>query len=144
VVQESLRLMRSDLLNRHIAVSTDLADSLPPVTGDRNQLQQVLLNLMINGCDAMEGLSPAGQLLVRTKRNTDGNVEISVADRGVGIPPADLERIFEPFVTTKSQGLGLGLPICRSIVEGHGGRLWATNNGDRGVTLHCELPVLAS
>jgi two-component system sensor kinase FixL len=144
VVQESLRLMRSDLLNRHIAVSADLAHSLPKVTGDRNQLQQVLLNLMINGCDAMEGQSPTGRLLVRTQRNTEGKVEISVADSGVGIPPADLERIFEPFMTTKAQGLGLGLPICRSIVEGHGGRLWATNNVDRGVTLHCELPVLAS
>jgi PAS domain S-box-containing protein len=144
VVQESLRLLRSDLLNRHVAVNAELAEALPAVTGDRNQLQQVLLNLMINGCDAMEGQSPTGHLLVRTKRTTEGQVEISVADSGVGIPPADLERIFEPFMTTKAQGLGLGLPICRSIVEGHGGRLWATNNADRGVTLHCELPAQAT
>jgi signal transduction histidine kinase len=71
----------------------------------------------------------------------DGNVEVSVIDRGAGIPLASLERIFEPFVTTKSTGMGLGLAICRSIVEAHGGRLWATNNVDCGATLHCELPA---
>jgi signal transduction histidine kinase len=81
------------------------------------------------------------RLLVRTHRNPQGHVEINVADRGTGIPEADLERIFEPFVTTKSQGLGLGLAICRSIVEAHGGRLWASNNADAGATLHCELPA---
>jgi len=78
--------------------------------------------------------------LVRTAMSANGNVEVSVADRGTGIPLADLDRIFEPFVTTKSHGLGLGLAICRSIVEAHDGRLWATNNADRGATLHCEFP----
>ena len=140
VVEESLRLMRSDLLNRHVTVSTDLADALPAVNGDRNQLQQVLLNLVINGCDAMDGRVADRRLLVRTRTTTQGSVEISVADRGAGVPLAELERIFEPFVTTKSHGLGLGLAICRSIVEAHGGRLWATNNADCGATLHCELP----
>ena len=139
VVEESLRLMRSDLLNRHVAVSTDLDAALPTVSGDRNQLQQVLLNVVINGCDAMDGQEVDRRLLVRTRATTQGNVEVSVADRGAGIPAADLERVFEPFVTTKLQGLGLGLAICRSIVEAHGGRLWATNNADRGATLHCEL-----
>ncbi len=141
VVEESLRLMRSDLLNRHVMVSTDLADALPAVSGDRNQLQQVLLNFVINGCDAMDGREADRRLLVRTQATAHGSVEVSVADRGAGIPLADLERIFEPFVTTKSNGLGLGLSICRSIVEAHGGRLWATNNADRGATLHCELPA---
>jgi two-component system sensor kinase FixL len=141
VVEESLRLMRSDLLNRQVAVSTDLDEALPGVSGDRNQLQQVLLNLVINGCDAMDGQEADCQLLVRTRTTAHGGVEVSVADRGPGIPLADLERIFEPFMTTKSKGLGLGLAICRSIVEAHGGRLWATNNPDRGATLHCELPA---
>jgi two-component system, LuxR family, sensor kinase FixL len=144
LVEESLRLMRSDLLNRHVVVSTELAAGLPGVNGDRNQLQQVLLNLVINGCDAMDGHAAGGRLVVRTQRTIGGNVEFSVADAGAGIPQADLERIFEPFVTSKSHGLGLGLAICRSIVEAHGGRLWATNNADRGATLHCELPANAT
>ncbi len=133
--------MRSDLLSRQVVVSTDLADALPAVSGDRNQLQQVLLNFVINGCDAMDGQEADRRLLVRTQTTVQGNVEVSVVDRGAGIPPANLERIFEPFVTTKATGMGLGLAICRSIVEAHGGRLWATNNADRGATLHCELPA---
>jgi PAS domain S-box-containing protein len=140
VVEETLRLMRSDLLNRRVVVRADLGEELPAVSGDRNQLQQVLLNFMMNGCDAMDGQDMDGRLLVRTRTTADGNVEFSVADRGTGIPSADLERIFEPFVTTKSHGMGLGLTICRSIVEAHGGRLWATNNSDGGASLHCELP----
>jgi signal transduction histidine kinase len=111
------------------------------VSGDRNQLQQVLLNFVINGCDAMDGREVDRHLLLRTRTTADGNVEVSVADQGAGIPVADLERIFEPFVTTKATGMGLGLAICRSIVEAHGGRLWATNNADCGATLHCELPA---
>jgi two-component system, LuxR family, sensor kinase FixL len=140
VVEETLRLMRSDLLNRHVVVRTELGEGLPAVSGDRNQLQQVLLNFMMNGCDAMDGREKHGRLLVRTRSTSEGRVEFSVADRGTGIPSADLERIFEPFVTTKSHGMGLGLTICRSIVDAHGGRLWATNNSDGGATLHCELP----
>ena len=140
VVEESLHLMRSDLMNRQVVVSTDL-DALPVVSGDRNQLQQVLLNFVMNGCDAMEGQEADRRLLVRTRANAQGNVEVTVADRGAGIPLEDLERIFEPFVTTKASGLGLGLAICKSIVEAHGGRLWATNNADCGATLHCELPA---
>src|SRR5271166_6115409 len=132
--------MRSDLLNRQVLVSTDLDEALPAVSGDRSQLQQVMLNFVINACDAMDGQEVDRRLLVRTRTTAHGNVEVSVADRGAGIPLTDIERIFEPFVTTKSQGLGLGLSICRSIVEAHGGLLWATNNADRGATLHCELP----
>jgi PAS domain S-box-containing protein len=141
VVEESLRLMRSDLLSRQVVVSADLAGALPAVSGDRYQLQQVLLNFVINGCDAMDGRGADRRLLVRTKTTADGDVEVSVGDRGAGIPSTDLERIFEPFVTTKANGMGLGLAICRSIVEAHGGRLWATNNADCGATLHCELPA---
>jgi len=144
VVEESLRLVRSDLLSRQVVAQIELAEALPVVDGDRNQLQQVLLNLLINGCDAMDGHPAGSRLIVRTRKSAGGNVEVSVADRGSGIPPADLERIFEPFVTTKSRGLGLGLAICRSIVEAHRGRLWASNNADGGATLHCELPTQVS
>jgi two-component system, LuxR family, sensor kinase FixL len=140
VVEESLRLMRSDLLSRQVEVGTELAATLPAVNGDRNQLQQVLLNLVINGCDAMDGQAAERRLRVRTQTTVKGNVEICVVDRGAGIPAANLEQIFEPFVTTKATGMGLGLAICRSIIEAHGGRLWATNNPDCGATLHCELP----
>ena len=142
VVEESLRLMRSDLLNREVWVDTDLAAALPAVNGDRNQLQQVLLNLMMNGFDAMDARPKDRRLRITTQGTAQGGVEFSVADRGSGIAHADLDRIFEPFVTAKAQGMGLGLTICRSIVEAHGGRLWATNNADIGATLHCELPAI--
>jgi two-component system, LuxR family, sensor kinase FixL len=142
MVEESLHLMRSDLLNRHVTVRSEFAESLPAVSGDRNQLQQVLLNFVMNGCDAMEGMDVDRRLLVRTQMTAQGNVEVAVADRGTGIPAADLERIFEPFVTSKLKGMGLGLAICRSIVEAHGGRLWASNNPDRGATFHFELQAL--
>jgi two-component system sensor kinase FixL len=141
VVEESICLMRSDLLSRRVEVSTDLAEALPAVSGDQNQLQQVLLNFVINGCDAMDGQEADRRLLVRTQLTARGNVEVSVVDRGAGIPVANLETIFQPFVTTKASGMGLGLAICKSIVEAHGGRLWATNNADCGATLHCEFPA---
>ncbi len=142
MVEESLRLMRSDLLNRGVTLSTELAPALPGVSGDRNQLQQVLLNLLMNACDAMDAQPTERRLRVVTHSNAPGRVEIAVSDRGTGIPAAELERIFEPFVTTKAKGIGLGLVICRSIVGAHGGRLWASNNAHRGATLHCELPTL--
>jgi two-component system sensor kinase FixL len=141
VVEESLRLLRSDLLARHVTVQSDLAERLPSIEGDRNQLQQVLLNLLMNGCDAMEGQATDRRLTVRTQQTGQATVEVTVSDRGLGIPVADLDRVFDPFVTTKAQGLGLGLTICRSIVEAHGGRLWATNPAQGGATLHCELPA---
>lgn len=141
LVQEVLALMRSDLLNRQIGVRTQLAPRLPAVSGDRVQLQQVLLNLLINGCDAMSGRVAQGDVIVRSESAAGRGVRISVSDNGGGIPPADLERIFEPFVTTKAQGLGLGLAVCRSIVRSHNGRLWAANNAGGGATLTVELPA---
>jgi PAS domain S-box-containing protein len=141
VVLEVLKLMRSDLLNRNVAVSTELAAGLSPVAGDRVQLQQVLLNLVMNGCDAMDSAAADRLLTLRTAASAGGEVVVSVADRGRGIPSANLERIFEPFVSTKADGMGLGLAVCRTIVTAHDGRLWATNNPDRGATIHFTLPA---
>jgi len=142
VALDVLRLIRSDLLNRNVGWSTDLAPGLPVVLGDAIQLQQVLLNLVMNACDAVAG-NPGDErrLEVRTARGADGSVIASVSDRGRGIPPQDLERIFEPFVTTKSHGLGLGLSVCRTIVDAHGGRIWAVNNAAAGVTVSVALPA---
>ena len=128
-----------DLLNRRVAVLTELATPLPLVSGDRVQLQQVLLNLLINGCEAMSGSQARREVMVRSELRPGGSVRASVADRAGGIPPDDLERIFEPFVTTKPQGMGLGLAVCRSIVLAHNGRLWAANNPIGGAILCIEL-----
>jgi two-component system sensor kinase FixL len=141
VVVESLQLMRSDLLERQVSVRTELAPRLPTVNGDRIQLQQVLLNYVINACDAMDGEPIDRQLVVRTREGAGDGIEVAVSDRGTGIPPEDIERIFEPFMTTKPRGMGLGLAICRTIVNAHGGKVWASNNADRGATLHFELPA---
>ena len=140
VVVDVVRLTRNNLMNRDVAVSTELTPGLPPVFGDQIQLQQVLLNLVMNACEAMEAVSGTPQVHIRTRRADGGGVEISVSDRGGGVPPGDLERIFEPFVTTKVHGIGLGLSICRTIIIAHGGRLWAENIGE-GATFRCTLPL---
>lgn len=141
-VQDVLALVRSDLLSRQVSVSTELAAELPAVSGDRVQLQQVLLNLLVNGCDAMADAQPPRSLNVRTELASGGQVILNVIDHGTGIPVEDLERIFEPFVSTKPQGMGLGLAVCRSIVNAHGGRLWATNNREGGSRFIMELPAI--
>ena len=138
-VQDALRLMQSDLLSRGVEIVTDFGGNLPLVSADRIQLQQVILNFVVNGCEAMENLESKPLLVVRTHLADSGNVEITVADRGSGISEDQLIGVFEPFVTTKPHGMGLGLAICRTIVESHGGRIWATNNTDRGATLHFAL-----
>jgi signal transduction histidine kinase len=106
------------------------------------QLQQVLLNLVMNGCDAMAGGARDNRrLTIRTRRAEDGSVHISVTDCGEGIAPEKLEQVFDPFYTTKSHGMGLGLAVCRTIITAHGGKLWATNNPKRGATFHFTLPA---
>lgn len=139
VVRDVLRLINSDLLNRNVAVSLDLASGLPPISGDRVQLQQVLLNLIINACDAMEQIDTGRTLTIRTQAVPGPAVEVSISDIGRGLPADDPESIFIPFVTSKSDGIGLGLPICRTIIQAHRGSLWATNNASRGATLHFLL-----
>ena len=142
VVQDVLRLMRSDILNARVHLTSDLAPALPTVAGDRVQFEQVLLNLVMNGCDAMAGTAVSDRQLVVTTECVAGNgVRVSVADRGPGIPPEALERVFEPFYTTKSRGLGLGLAVCRKIIAAHGGRLWAENNAGVGAAFFFTVPA---
>jgi PAS domain S-box-containing protein len=142
IVREVLDLVRSDMMNLNFTVRTELAPHLPVIRGDRVQLQQVLLNLVRNGCDAMAGGERNNRhLTIRTNRAEDGTVHISVADCGAGIAPEKLEKVFEPFYTTKPHGLGLGLAVCHTIVTAHGGKLWAANNPGQGATFHVSLPV---
>nr|WP_295996950.1 HAMP domain-containing sensor histidine kinase [Rugamonas sp.] len=190
LVRDTVRLLRNDLINHGITVLTELGGDAT-VHADRVQLQQVLINLLMNGCDAMAGRRPGGTIVVRTRRLSAAeavaasvagpgtaaataaapctaatatataatataaaaaipaapaltpadSVELIVADNGAGIAPADLERIFEPFYTTKERGMGLGLSICRSIVGAHGGRLWAGHNSDAGARFYLRLPL---
>jgi len=138
VVRDVLALARSDLITRNVSVVMQLEPHASMVLADAVQMQQVVLNLVVNACESMAGV-PASErrLTITTRTVEDGRaVECSIADRGCGIAPDHLERVFQPFVTTKRQGLGLGLAICRSIIEAHGGRLWAENLPDRGATLH--------
>ena len=140
VVSEVLALMRTDLQLRGVVVSTRLCEPAPLVFGDRVQLQQVVLNLVMNACDAMSDTPPGERLLV-VSTTTQGDARIEVRDRGSGIAPDALAKIFEPFVTTKRDGLGLGLAICRSIVTAHGGHISAVNNPERGATFTVSLPL---
>jgi len=140
VVREVLQILRSDLIDRRVEVVLELAADLPPVKGDRVQLQQVLLNLMMNATDAMSGVAHPRVLTVCTLLAEDGEVEVQVADNGSGIPEQDLARIFAPFVTGKRGGMGLGLSVCAMLVQAHAGMLWATNDSGGGARLHFRLP----
>jgi PAS domain S-box-containing protein len=136
-----LQLLGADAARRGVALEAVLARDLPPVRGDRVHLQQVLLNLLLNGMEAMaETPAPRRRLAVRTTPNGTG-VEVSVTDAGVGIPPAQLPRLFESFFTTKREGMGLGLSIARSIVEAHGGRIWAENRPEGGGAFRFTVPA---
>lgn len=142
LVRETLLLANSDLVRRSVAVSLDLQSPLPVTTGDPIQLQQVFLNLVVNACDAMQETPAQRQIIVTTRAMPGDMVEWSVGDNGAGIAPDDLERIFAPFVTSKAEGIGLGLAICRTIVQAHGGSLWASNRSEGGAALHVMLPAL--
>ncbi|MDC0741656.1 response regulator [Polyangium mundeleinium] len=142
LASEVARLVGNDALLRGVALRLDLAPRLPEVRGDGIQLQQVVLNLVVNALDAVAD-RPAGARLVvlRTRVNGKDKVVLSVEDSGKGIAPGEMERVFEAFFTTKAEGLGVGLSISRSIVESHGGRLWAENNPGEGTTFFCALPT---
>jgi PAS domain S-box-containing protein len=141
VAREVLDLARSDLVARRVTVTTRLDPALGPVGGDRIQIQQVLLNLLLNAAEAMNTTALGDRQLLVMTRPKEGFAELSVSDRGVGIPEDRLDAIFEPFVTFRDQGLGLGLAISRSIIVAHGGRITAENNPDGGSTFRCFLPI---
>ncbi len=141
VIREMISLMRSEAARHAISIHTELAPELPNVRADRVQLQQVFLNLMLNGIDAITEGNVAGDLTIKSQRNPDGQVLISVSDTGIGLPPERANKVFDAFFTTKPQGTGMGLSISRSIIESHGGRLWATGNSDRGATFQFTLPL---
>jgi signal transduction histidine kinase len=139
LIREMLILLRSEANHYSIRMRTDLATELPKVTADRVQLQQVLMNLMLNGIEAMKDTT--GELMIQSELSKDGQLLISVSDTGVGLPPEKTDQIFQAFFTTKPQGSGMGLAICRSIIESHGGRLWASANNGRGATFQFILPA---
>ena len=139
VIGEMVLLLRGEANEYAVSIRTDLAADLPKITADRVQLQQVLMNLMLNGIEAMK--ETGGVLTVKTGRGEGGQVLISVSDTGVGLPAGRADEIFNAFFTTKPQGSGMGLAISRSIVESHGGRLWATSHDGRGATFHFTLPT---
>ena len=140
VIREMIVLLRSEATRYSISVRTELAD-LPQVMGDRVQLQQVLMNLMTNGIDAMKDVDRTRELAIKSQRTDSGQLLISVSDTGVGLPPQQADKIFDAFFTTKPHGTGMGLRISRSIVESHGGRLWAADNSRRGASFYITLPA---
>jgi PAS domain S-box-containing protein len=141
IVREVFRFVHGDAVRRRVDIAMQLAHDLPLVHGDSTQLQQVLLNLIINGMDAMDTLPPSERrLMLRTERD-NGDVKISVVDRGSGIDSDGLPRLFDAFFTTKGHGMGLGLSIAESIVRAHNGRIWAENNPERGATFHFSVPT---
>ena len=140
-LEELLRLTRSDLIARGVSVSNLTTGDLPPAMTDRVQLQQVLLNLIVNACDAMESNPPEDRILTLTTFIAQDEIHIGVLDRGVGLPD-DVETLFQPFHSTKEGGLGMGLSICRALVTSHGGRLWAERRADRGAAFYLALPLV--
>jgi len=139
--EEVIALSRSDLQRKRVILRSELAVDLPPVTGDRVQLQQVVLNLLMNASDAMSGVDDRPrQVVIRTERDQGDCVRLSVRDAGVGLEPQSVERVFEAFYTTKSEGLGIGLSVSRSIIERHHGRLWAVPNDGPGATFFFSIP----
>ena len=142
LIREALGLFESLLGRRGIAIHVHLADTLPPVQADKVEIQQVLLNLLQNAVDAtLEAGAPEAAITVRSSQAADGMVKVAVRDAGPGLDAEAKAHLFEPFFTTKPDGLGLGLSICRTIVEGYGGRLWAAPNPDHGVTMRFTLPA---
>jgi signal transduction histidine kinase len=141
-ILEVIALTRGEAVQNGIAVRTQLADGLPRIQADRVQLQQVILNLIVNAVQAMSGASDGTrELLIATSADAANGILVSLRDSGPALDPANLERLFDAFYTTKSSGLGMGLSICRSIIEAHGGRIWACANEPRGAVFHLSLPL---
>ncbi len=138
-IREMVVLLRSEATRYNITVRMELAADLPRIMGDRVQLQQVLMNLIMNSIDAMKAVDGTRELAIKSQRTENEEVLVSVSDTGVGLPPQQSDQIFNAFFTTKPHGIGMGLRISRSIVESHGGRLWAADNSPRGASFHLTL-----
>jgi PAS domain S-box-containing protein len=141
LIREMIGLMRSEANRYSISIRSELAEDLPQIMADRVGLQQVLMNLMLNGLEAMRDMPAPGTLTIVSRRSEDGQLSVSILDTGVGISSDQVDKIFSAFVTSKAQGTGMGLPISRSIIESHGGRLWATPNTRAGATFQFVLPM---
>jgi len=141
VVREMIVLLRGETMRYNISVRTELDADLPQVMADRVQLQQVTMNLMINAIEAMKEVNGTRELIIHSCQAENHQLVVSITDTGVGLPTAQVDQIFDAFFTTKPHGTGMGLRISRSIVESHGGRLWAANNSPRGASFHFTLPT---
>lgn len=145
VIHEIFPLIRSYEIMRNISLEFELDDKIPSVAGDRIQLQQVILNLIMNSSEALENIAgDIRRIVIRTSQKNHNNVTVAIRDNGIGIDEQSLDSLFEPFYTTKQEGMGMGLPISRSIIEAHGGNLWAENNPDRGARFYFTIPVFQS
>jgi PAS domain S-box-containing protein len=141
VIQEMVVLLRAEASRYSVSIKTELSANSPRVMADRVQLQQVLMNLMLNGIEAMHDTKSGGQLTIKSLKGEGGQLLVSISDTGVGLPGEQADQIFNAFFSTKAQGTGMGLSISRSIIESHGGRLWATSNSERGATFNFTLPT---
>ena len=141
VIREMIVLLHGEATRYNIFVQTELAADLPQVMGDRVQLQQIMMNLIMNSIDAMKDVDGTRKLAIESQRGQNGELQMSVSDTGVGLPSKQTDQIFNTFFTTKPHGTGMGLSISRSIVESHGGRLWAADNSPRGASFHITLPT---
>ena len=140
-IREVLTLSLSELQSNRVILRSELVDAIPPVIGDRVQLQQVILNLLRNASDAMSGIDDRPrQLIIKTQQDDDNCVRVIVHDTGVGIDPQDMDRLFDAFFTTKNSGMGMGLSVSHSIIESHHGRLWAAPNDGPGTTFAFSIP----
>jgi PAS domain S-box-containing protein len=143
VINDVVSLIRHDILYHRISLHLELASGLPALLGDRIELQQVIINLVINGVQSMDGINDRPrELLIRSRQDEDEYVVVEVRDSGAGINPGNAAQLFEPFFTTKRDGMGMGLSICRSIIQAHGGRVWASSNAGHGATFQCSLPSI--
>jgi two-component system sensor kinase FixL len=142
VLQETVALFRNEAILRNVVVETDLQEGLPLLHAIKVQIQQVLINLMMNAAESMmEVESGEKKILMKTTMSCNGHIQVAVSDTGPGVGEQELTKILEPFFTTKRSGMGMGLSLSRSIIESHGGNIWAQNNPDRGITFFFDLPT---
>jgi signal transduction histidine kinase len=141
LIRETVTLLRDEAMRYNISVRMELAADLPQIVGDRVQLQQVAMNLIVNSIEAMKDVDGTRELVIKSERAENKQILVSFTDTGIGLSPQLAEQIFEPFFTTKPRGTGMGLRISRSIIESHGGRLWAVGSPGRGATFHLHLPA---